>query len=193
MTQMPDTMRARASLGRKGMIKFSIVSMVLVGGSTHAFHGGYDSHVVKQRPVRLSRPLHVMNRPLLRLSDKRRSSIVSHTPRHHTQSHSYQYKAIAFPQNSHLDDGPRWEEILALQSYTAPDHPDISRTDKGILCLALGLLASSLFLLLTLSGPGSWRYFMAGGICAAVSHALPTPIDVVKVGCQFDFPSVGWC
>lgn len=26
-----------------------------------------------------------------------------------------------------------------------------------------------------------WRYFLAGGICAATSHGITTPIDVVKV------------
>lgn len=31
------------------------------------------------------------------------------------------------------------------------------------------------------SGPGSWRFFLAGGLCAALSHAIPTPLDVVKV------------
>jgi uncharacterized membrane protein (DUF2068 family) len=35
--------------------------------------------------------------------------------------------------------------------------------------------------LMSVSGPGAWRYFLAGGICAAVSHAITTPIDVVKV------------
>jgi hypothetical protein len=35
------------------------------------------------------------------------------------------------------------------------------------------------------SSPGSWRYFLAGGLCAASSHALPTPIDVVKVRHMF--------
>lgn len=31
------------------------------------------------------------------------------------------------------------------------------------------------------SPPGCWRYYLAGGICASTSHAMTTPIDVVKV------------
>ena len=31
------------------------------------------------------------------------------------------------------------------------------------------------------SPPGCWRYYLAGGICASTSHAITTPIDVVKV------------
>ena len=46
------------------------------------------------------------------------------------------------------------------------------------------LIASSLLLLI--SPPGSWRYFLAGGLCASVSHAVTTPIDVVKTRQQVD-------
>lgn len=39
--------------------------------------------------------------------------------------------------------------------------------------------------LLSASGPGSWRFYVAGGTCAAISHAIATPIDVVKVRTTF--------
>ena len=61
--------------------------------------------------------------------------------------------------------------------------PDVgvSREDR----IQLYLMNAAMFLvfagLLYVSGPGSWRYFAAGGICAATSHAVTTPIDVVKV------------
>lgn len=42
------------------------------------------------------------------------------------------------------------------------------------------LLAASLGLIV-ISGPGAWRYYLAGGICAAFSHAVATPVDVIKV------------
>eukprot|EP01036_Dinobryon_divergens_P061155 gene61155-81527_t len=31
-----------------------------------------------------------------------------------------------------------------------------------------------------------WRYFLAGGICAACSHGITTPIDVIKTKMQTD-------
>eukprot|EP00980_Cylindrotheca_fusiformis_P008067 scaffold1720_cov226-Cylindrotheca_fusiformis.AAC.1 len=58
--------------------------------------------------------------------------------------------------------------------------------DKIILAssalLAIGAFAS----LLVVSSVGSWRYFVAGGVCAAFSHAIPTPVDVVKTRQQVD-------
>lgn len=42
------------------------------------------------------------------------------------------------------------------------------------------LLAASLGLI-AISGPGAWRYYLAGGICAAFSHTVATPVDVIKV------------
>ena len=41
-------------------------------------------------------------------------------------------------------------------------------------------------ILMKISGPGSWRYYAAGGICAAFSHGITTPIDVVKTRQQVD-------
>jgi len=36
------------------------------------------------------------------------------------------------------------------------------------------------------SGPGAWRYYLAGGICATISHSFTTPIDVIKTRQQVD-------
>ena len=176
------------------LLEIAIVSAALVGSSTNAFQGD-DFHLLKRRQATTSsRPLHVVHKPLQPPRDRpsasrtrpdtdygrRHGNASFPIPRHHSQS--YQCNAIAFPNSSHhMDDGPSWEEILALQSYTKPDHPGISRTDKTIVGVATGFVVTSLFLLLTYSGAGSWRYFVAGGICAAASHAIPTPIDVVKV------------
>lgn len=46
------------------------------------------------------------------------------------------------------------------------------------------LLAASLGLI-AVSGPGAWRYCLAGGICAAFSHTIATPVDVIKVSKSF--------
>jgi len=52
--------------------------------------------------------------------------------------------------------------------------------------LALSSMLSAFFLLIYISGPGQWRYYLAGGICAAVSHAITTPVDVIKTKKQVD-------
>jgi hypothetical protein len=57
----------------------------------------------------------------------------------------------------------------------------LSRTDKVALIFMAVAMALAFAGLLSVTGPGSWRYFAAGGICAATSHAVTTPIDVVKV------------
>lgn len=60
----------------------------------------------------------------------------------------------------------------------------VSKTDTIALFLMAVAMALAFAGLLSVAGPGSWRYFAAGGICAATSHAVTTPIDVVKV--RFD-------
>ena len=60
-------------------------------------------------------------------------------------------------------------------------HESITVLDKVVIggtCIAVAL---SLYGIIFLTAPGAWRYFCAGGICAATSHAIPTPIDVIKV------------
>ena len=62
----------------------------------------------------------------------------------------------------------------------------ISRSDKAKLIF---ITCSSVLMLLTLyqiSGAGTWRYYLAGGMCAAISHTIPVPIDVVKTRKQVD-------
>ncbi len=55
------------------------------------------------------------------------------------------------------------------------------RSNRVNVSIAISSLLTAFFLLISLSGPGTWRYYLAGGICAAVSHAVTTPVDVIKV------------
>lgn len=82
---------------------------------------------------------------------------------------------------------PEWNSVLT------PSIPTISTVNSQIttvdkLRMATFLCCSiNVFLALVLkSSPGSWRFFLAGGLCAAISHTIPTPVDVVKTRKQVD-------
>ena len=74
-----------------------------------------------------------------------------------------------------------WEDVLQPTPHPTPSHKEITVIDKLVVAGGAGLSAAAAFFLVALSGPGSWSYFVAGGVCAATSHAIPTPVDVVKV------------
>jgi hypothetical protein len=78
-----------------------------------------------------------------------------------------------------------------LKALSSPGD-DQPRKDKNKLkvSLAVSTLAISSILLVLKSGPGSWRYYLAGGICAAISHGITTPVDVIKVSSANLFPAV---
>lgn len=85
------------------------------------------------------------------------------------------------------DDCLQFMNLEETVGFFHKDEDRITTADKiSLTVLGLsGILAFSL--LIVLSGPGSWRFFLAGGLCAAASHAVPTPIDVVKVGSKLKF------
>ena len=52
----------------------------------------------------------------------------------------------------------------------------LSATALSTIALLLGLIVVS----------GEWRYYLAGGVCAAISHLIPVPVDVIKTRKQVD-------
>jgi solute carrier family 25 phosphate transporter 3 len=68
--------------------------------------------------------------------------------------------------------------------YKHPDH--VTLADVVIMSATTLSAVLSMYMLLHISGKGAWRYYLAGGICAATSHAITTPIDVVKTRMQVD-------
>jgi hypothetical protein len=66
-------------------------------------------------------------------------------------------------------------------------HTAVTAHDKALIGSFVGLAAATVVMFLLYSAPGAWRFFLAGGICAATSHAIPTPVDVVKVGTRVVF------
>ena len=58
---------------------------------------------------------------------------------------------------------------------------EITSADKTVLWTAVAGIVAAFAAVTQISGPGAWKYYVAGGICAAFSHGITTPIDVVKV------------
>jgi hypothetical protein len=90
-----------------------------------------------------------------------------------------------------LEASTPWGDVLSPQpsspftsqaTHQSSRHDTVTTYDKAVLTSFTGLAAVAVGVLLMHSAPGAWRYFLAGGICAATSHAIPTPVDVVKVG-----------
>jgi hypothetical protein len=74
----------------------------------------------------------------------------------------------------------------SLTNQSMHSNDSITTKDKAIVA-TMTLTAFLAFLaLFQATGPGGWRYFLAGGICAATSHGITTPIDVVKVTTCFN-------
>jgi len=101
------------------------------------------------------------------------------------ESEEYLWECIIDPNS---DD----ECAYYRQSYTPlkktgtwslrPEEVDhVTLKDKAAMAAAAVTGIASFAVLIFFSGPGAWRFFLAGGLCAAASHAIPTPIDVVKV------------
>jgi len=62
---------------------------------------------------------------------------------------------------------------------------EITSADKAVLWTAVAGIVAAFAAVTKISGPGAWKYYVAGGICAAFSHGITTPIDVVKVLSSF--------
>ncbi len=59
------------------------------------------------------------------------------------------------------------------------------KQERAFLARVAVLFSIVVLSVLKMSPSGSWRYYLAGGICASTSHAITTPIDVVKVSTCF--------
>ena len=120
------------------------------------------------------RPLHLLN--------------VNKVPR--KRKPEAEHSALSHPTGGR---NQQWDNFLippiALKPSYQQHHDHISTLDKTLVLGFIGTFGAILYKLIMASAPGSWRYFLAGGLCAATSHAIPTPIDVIKVGmaifCEF--------
>jgi solute carrier family 25 phosphate transporter 3 len=80
-----------------------------------------------------------------------------------------------------------WKSVLIQKKSPAvATHEPMTRYDKILLiATTLGAIVAYAGLIVA-SGVGAWRFYLAGGICSATSHAIPVPIDVVKTRMQVD-------
>lgn len=91
-----------------------------------------------------------------------------------------------FNENS-TEPGPSWSSVLAPAAPALPvEQTAMTTVEKIRIATVLGAAASAFLALVLKSSPGSWRFFLAGGLCAAISHTIPTPVDVVKTRKQVD-------
>lgn len=79
-----------------------------------------------------------------------------------------------------------FQQVNGDKETTAVTSEKLTVREKTITATVLIASIASFVSLILFSGAGSWRYFTAGGICAAFSHSLTTPIDVVKTRQQVD-------
>jgi hypothetical protein len=76
---------------------------------------------------------------------------------------------------------PQNAEWSSIMTPSTPALAKMTVADKLRLATFAGCAANAFLVLVLKSSPGSWRFFLAGGLCAAISHTIPTPVDVVKV------------
>jgi solute carrier family 25 (mitochondrial phosphate transporter), member 3 len=123
------------------------------------------------------------------------------------------HKDVELIKNNNVDGVIRWKDVLrstqpiscslddeeclkrqriALKidssSLDSNDDGDIvlTWTDRKNLSLAIIGTIVAVGTLIVQSGPGAWRYYVAGAICATASHVIPVPVDTVKTRKQVD-------
>jgi hypothetical protein len=95
---------------------------------------------------------------------------------------SRDHEVLSVPVSGPRNDSKNsWEDIMNPRDVSETTHDSITLFDKAVIGATAIVAAFSLYAIFFLTVPGAWRYFCAGGICAATSHAIPTPIDVIKV------------
>ncbi|GAX25310.1 hypothetical protein FisN_5Lh399 [Fistulifera solaris] len=78
-----------------------------------------------------------------------------------------------------------WDEVLGTD-LPPLGAPGSLWKQYSIAAVSTCLATAMCWLLIAASGVGAWRYYLAGGLCAAISHTVPVPIDVVKTRKQID-------
>lgn len=89
-------------------------------------------------------------------------------------------KGISEPVNKDNGTNDNITPASIIDPFRAKKSEEALRNKKQVF-FALSSLIIANFGLMLLSGKGAWRYYLSGGICAAISHGITTPVDVIKV------------
>ena len=109
------------------------------------------------------------------------SSDISH---HQQQHHDLDIAADV----AAIDGGSKDEKKKASKKNKVQHaQNEITSADKAVLWTTVAGIVAAFAAVTRVSCPGAWKYYVAGGICAAFSHGITTPIDVVKVCSSIDF------
>lgn len=80
-----------------------------------------------------------------------------------------------------------WGSILTPSSpVISTERIKMTTVERLRIATFVGCAINAFLVIVFKSSPGSWRFFLAGGLCAAISHTIPTPVDVVKTRKQID-------
>eukprot|EP00536_Pseudo-nitzschia_multiseries_P011112 jgi/Psemu1/297781/fgenesh1_pm.363_\ len=92
----------------------------------------------------------------------------------------------SFTTNATTAAAAAWDHVLLPSSPTTTStHTEVTAIDRLGIAVFAGCSVGAV-LTIMLKSPGSWRFFLAGGLCAAISHTIPTPVDVIKTRKQVD-------
>ena len=101
--------------------------------------------------------------------------------------HQQQHQGLDIAATSAASDGGPKDEKKKASKKNKVQHAqnEITSADKAVLWTTVAGIVAAFAAVTQVSGPGAWKYYVAGGICAAFSHGITTPIDVVKVCSSF--------
>ena len=78
------------------------------------------------------------------------------------------------------------ERLNGFDAAQVNDQISIGSGERSVIVASGAAIVLALVGIAGLAGNGGWRYFLSGGICASFSHAIATPIDVIKTRQQVD-------
>ncbi len=113
-----------------------------------------------------------------------------HTTIENEGSHTHENKEIRVSFEGSLEPPLVETDLHSISTHNHDVKSETSdmtarKQERAFLARVSVLFSIVVFSLLKMSPSGSWRYYLAGGICASTSHAITTPIDVVKVSTAF--------